>query len=486
MKTLDIRQLKACQAFAGGEWIEASDGSTFDVLNPASGDVVATCPDLSKSEVAGIIVKAEMAFQGWRMTTVNERSVVLRRWYELVMEHQEELARIMTAEQGRPIREARAEVAYGASFIEWFAEEAKRTYGDIIPSGANDRRLVTVKQPVGVVAAITPWNFPNAMITRKTAPAIAAGCSIIVKPARETPLSALALGYLAEKAGIPAGVVNIVTSANSRETGLELTTNPIIRKVTFTGSTQVGKILLSQASQTVKKVSMELGGNAPLVVFDDADLENAVNAALASKFRNCGQTCICANRILVQEGVYDEFVERFSSKVSLLKQGNGIEEDTDLGPLINKSAVSFVQELVHDAKQKGATVTVGEHVSDSVTGTFYPATVLRDVPRSARVFREEIFGPLAPIFKFSSEQEAIELANDTPYGLAAYLFTENIGRAWRVSEALEYGMVGVNETAISSEVIPFGGVKESGLGREGSKYGMDEYQEIKLICMGNI
>jgi succinate-semialdehyde dehydrogenase/glutarate-semialdehyde dehydrogenase len=324
------------------------------------------------------------------------------------------------------------------------------------------------------------------MITRKAAPAIAAGCTIIVKPAQETPLSALALGYLAEKAGMPAGVLNIITSANSRETGRELTTNPLVRKVTFTGSTQVGKILLGQASQTVKKVSMELGGNAPLVVFNDADLETAVNAAVVSKFRNCGQTCICANRILVQDKVYDKFVERFSAKVLMLKQGNPLEEEADLGPLINGSAVSFVEELVDDARQKKSVVTVGGTLPDGLSGNYYPPTVIRDVPTSARVFNEEIFGPIAPVFRFSDEEEAVDLANDTPYGLAAYLFTEDIGRAWRVSEALDYGMGGVNETAISSEVIPFGGVKESGLGREGSKYGMDEYQEIKMICMGHI
>ena len=477
---------KAYKAYANGKWIEAEDGAHFDVINPANGKIVATCPDLSRKEIARIIEQAHGAFMQWRTTTANERSKILRRWYELVLEHQEELAKIMTVEQGRPIREARGEIAYGASFIEWFAEEAKRTYGDVIPPGSNDRRLISIRQPVGVVTAITPWNFPNAMITRKAAPAIAAGCTIIIKPARETPLSALALGWLAEKAGIPPGVINIVTSSNSRETGHEMTTNPLVRKVTFTGSTQVGKLLLSQAAQTVKKVSMELGGNAPVIVFEDADLEKAAEATVVSKFRNCGQTCICANRILVQNTIYNDFVRIFAAKAALLKQGNGMKEGTDLGPLINDSAVDFVAGLVEDARQSGAEVITCSTGFSDHAGSYYPPTILRNVPRSARIFSEEIFGPVAPIFRFTSEEEAIAMANDTPYGLAAYLFTENIGRAWRVSEALEYGMVGVNETAISSETIPFGGIKESGLGREGSKYGINEYLEIKLICMGNI
>ncbi len=482
MQSLDIEKKSFCQAYANGQWIEAASGARFDVLNPANGEVVATCPDISREEVATIIEQANDALKTWKQVAVSERSKLLKRWYELLLENQEALAQIMSLEQGRPIKEARGEIGYGASFIEWFAEEAKRMYGDIIPS-PSDRRLVTIKQPVGVVAAITPWNFPNAMITRKAAPALAAGCTIVVKPARETPLSALALAYLAEQAGIPAGVFNVITSNNSRETGHELTTNPLVRKVTFTGSTQVGKVLLAQASQTVKRVSMELGGNAPVLVFEDADLDKAAAAAVLSKYRNCGQTCICANRILVQDTVYDRFVELFTEKAAALKQGDGLAEDTDLGPMINSSAVSFVDELVNDARKHGAEVIVAGGAQDD---HFYPATVLKNVPPSARVFHEEIFGPVAPLFKFSTEEEAIAMANDTPFGLASYLFTENIGRAWRVSEALEYGMVGVNETMISSEVIPFGGIKESGLGREGSKYGMDEYLETKLICMGSM
>jgi len=485
MQSLDIEHLSTCNAYADGKWIEAESGARFDVVNPASGEVVATCPDISREEVATVIMQANEAFKSWKQTTPNERAGLLNRWYALLLEHQEELAQIMSLEQGRPIREARGEVAYGASFIQWFAEEAKRTYGDIIPS-SGDRRLVTIKQPVGVVAAITPWNFPNAMITRKAAPALAAGCTIVIKPARETPLSALALAYLAEQAGIPAGVFNVITSNNSRETGHELTTNPLVRKVTFTGSTQVGKILLSQAAQTVKRVSMELGGNAPVLVFEDADLEKAAAAAVVSKFRNCGQTCICANRIMVQDTVYDQFVELFTDKAAALKQGDNFAEDTDLGPMINSSAVQFIHELVDDARAHGAEVIVAGGDRAICKDNFYPPTVLTNVPSDARVFHEEIFGPVAPLFRFSSEEEAVDMANDTPFGLASYLFTENIGRAWRVSEALEYGMVGVNETMISSEVIPFGGIKESGLGREGSKYGMDEYLETKLICMGNI
>ena len=486
MTKLTQQQLLRSTSYINGEWIDALDNRQFDVFNPSTGEVITQCADLSVQEVQETIDLAENAYRKWRKSTAKERSIVLRRWFDLVMEHQEELATILCLEQGRPIREARAEIAYGASFIEWFAEEAKRTYGDVIPTTGRDRRLITIKQPVGVVVAITPWNFPNAMITRKVAPAIAAGCSIVVKPAKETPLSALALGVLAEEAGIPPGVLNIVTSSNSRITGLELTTNPLVKKVTFTGSTQVGKILLTQAAQTVKKVSMELGGNAPVIVFDDADLDVAASAAVSSKFRNCGQTCICANRILVQENVYDEFVKLFIQKTESLRQGESQDENTDIGPLINADAVHNVAELVDDASQKGAVIAYAGPTIECSSAFYYPPTVIRDVPLTARVSKEEIFGPVAPIFKFNSEEEAISMANDTEFGLAAYIFTTNIGRAWRVSEAIEYGMVGVNETAITSEVIPFGGVKESGLGREGSKYGMNEYMEIKYICMGNM
>jgi succinate-semialdehyde dehydrogenase/glutarate-semialdehyde dehydrogenase len=480
----DFNGLLKTNSFINGQWVGSIDQAAFEVLDPATGELVANCADLGVDETRAAIELAYKALGTWKAKTAKERSILLRRWYDLVMENQEPLARLMTVEQGKAITESRTEIAYGASFIEWFAEEAKRSYGDVIPTVANDRRLLTIKQPVGVVSAITPWNFPNAMITRKAAPALAAGCTIVIKPAKETPLSALALAELAKQAGIPDGVFNVVTSSKSREVGRELTTNPLVKKITFTGSTPVGKVLLEQAAKTVKKVSMELGGNAPILVFEDADLEQAAAGALASKFRNCGQTCICANRILVHESVYDQFVSVFTEKVRQLKQGCGLSEDTDLGPLINERAVQDVHSLVEDAKAKGAVVMSG---GESAGGDcFYPATVLAEVPQSARVFSEEIFGPVAPIFKFSSEQEAIDMANDTEFGLASYVFTQNMGRAWRVSEAIEYGMVGVNEVGITSEVIPFGGVKESGLGREGSKYGMDDFTEVKYICMGGM
>ena len=473
------------KAFICGQWVRATSGKTFNVSNPATGDVISTCADLSGEEVRETIELAHKAMQDWKKTPAKQRSVLLRKWYDLVMRNQETLAEIMTAEQGKALHEARIEIAYGASYIEWFAEEAKRSYGDVIPTVSDDRRLLTIKQPVGVVSAITPWNFPNAMITRKAAPALAAGCTIVIKPAAETPLSALALAELAKQAGIPNGVINIVTSSNSREVGLELTTHPLVKKITFTGSTPVGKILLAQAAQTVKKASMELGGNAPILVFEDADLEKAAAGALGSKFRNCGQTCICANRIIVHESVYDDFVKVFTDKVNQLKQGNGFEDGVDIGPLVNARAVADVKSLVADALEQGANVATG--AKDSELGEcFYPATVLTDVPSTARVFNEEIFGPVAPIFSFASEEEAIALANDTEFGLASYIYTQDMGRAWRVSEAIEYGMVGVNETAITSEVIPFGGVKESGIGREGSKYGLDDFTEIKYICMGGL
>jgi len=486
MTRLTQQQLLRSDSYINGKWVNALSDYRFDVFNPSTGELITQCADLGVKEVKQTIELADVAHKKWRQTTAKERSIVLRRWFDLVMEHQEELASILSLEQGRPIREARAEITYGASFIEWFAEEAKRTYGDTIPTTGNDKRLITIKQPVGVVAAITPWNFPNAMITRKAAPAIAAGCSIVVKPAKETPLSALALAVLAEEAGIPPGVLNVVTSSNSRITGLELTTNPLVKKVTFTGSTQVGKILLTQCAQTVKKVSMELGGNAPVIVFDDADIEGAASAAATSKFRNCGQTCICANRILVHEDVYDNFVRHFVQKTETLRQGKSADETTDIGPLINADAFKSVADLVNDATEQGAIIAYAGAEIDDDSAFYYPPTVLRDVPSSARVSKEEIFGPVAPIFKFSTEEEAINIANDTEYGLAAYIFTKDLSRAWRVSEAIEYGMVGVNETAITSEVIPFGGIKESGLGREGSRYGMDDYLEVKYICMGSI
>lgn len=474
------------QAYIGGVWVDADEAATFEVINPATNELIVSCVDISAMQTRHAIKVAHQSLQSWGNRTVKERSVILRNWFNLVMENQESLALLMTIEQGKSIGESRAEIAYGASFIEWFAEEAKRSYGDIIPTNANDRRLLTIKQPIGVVSAITPWNFPNAMITRKAAPALAAGCSIVIKPAQETPLSALALAELADQAGIPAGVFNVVPSSKSQQVGLELTTNPLVRKVTFTGSTPVGKKLIAQASQTVKKVSMELGGNAPILVFEDADLELAASGALASKFRNCGQTCICANRILVDKKIHDDFLKIFLEKVRHLNQGNGVDENTDLGPLISNKAVSNVKILIEDALDKGAVIATKNDAENLIEGNFYPATVLVDVPTSARIFSEEIFGPIAPIFKFSDEKEAIKMANDTEFGLASYIYTKDLGRIWRVSEALEYGMVGVNEVAITSEVIPFGGIKESGLGREGSKYGMDEFLEVKYICMGNL
>lgn len=392
---------------------------------------------------------------------------------------------IMTREQGKPLAEARGEVAYGASYIEWFAEEAKRVYGDVIPTVANDRRMITIKQPVGVVAAITPWNFPNAMLARKAAPALAAGCTFVMKPAKETPLSALAMVELAVRAGVPPGVLNLVVGEDSSAIGNELTGNPIVRKVTFTGSTPVGKLLLKQCAETVKKVSMELGGNAPIIIFDDADLDQAVAGVLASKYRNAGQTCICANRILVQDGIYDVFIERFTAAVNTLKVGNGLDEGVNIGPLIHERAVKDVHGMVEEALTKGGTATTGGSPGNQ-GACFYQPTVLTNVNSEMRVFREEIFGPVAPVFRFKDEAEAISMANDTEVGLASYLYTRDVGRVWRMSEKIEYGMVGVNEVGISSETIPFGGVKESGLGREGSKYGLDDYLEIKYICMGGI
>jgi succinate-semialdehyde dehydrogenase/glutarate-semialdehyde dehydrogenase len=401
------------------------------------------------------------------------------------MANQEDLAVIMTLEQGKPLAESRAEVAYGASFIEWFAEEAKRVYGDIIPPPQNDRRIVVIKQPVGVAAAITPWNFPNAMITRKAGPALAVGCSIVIKPASATPLSALALAKLAQEAGIPAGVLNVVTGTDSRAIGGELTSNPIVRKLSFTGSTEIGKELTRQCADTLKRTSMELGGNAPVIVFDDADLDAAVAGAAASKYRNSGQTCICANRILVQDGVYDEFVEKLTELVGSFQLGDGMDAVTTHGPLVNETAVADVDAMVKDALDKGASAPIGGQPSE-LGANYYELTVLTNVDDSMRVFNEEIFGPVAPIFRFSTEEEAIAMANDTRFGLASYFYTRDVGRAWRVAEAIEYGLVGVNEVAITSDVIPFGGVKESGQGREGSKYGIEDYVEIKYICMGGI
>lgn len=485
MLKLKRPDLLRTKSYINGQWVDADNGATVDVKNPSNGEVVATVASLSEAETRRAIEGAEVAMKSWQKTTCKERAKVLRDWFNLIMANQEDLAIILTAEQGKPVAESMGEIAYGASYIEWFAEEAKRIDGDVIPAPSNDKRVIVIKQPIGVVASITPWNFPNAMITRKVAPAIAAGCTVVGKPATETPLSALALCVLAEEAGIPAGVLNMVVGSNSRAIGGELTSNPIVKKVTFTGSTPVGKILMAQCASTVKKTSMELGGNAPFIIFDDADLDSAVAGAIASKYRNAGQTCVCSNRMLVQDSVYDAFVEKLSAAVAEFTVGDGFADSVTMGPLVNAKAVNDVDTLVQDAIDKGATVAAGGQRSD-LGDCYYEPTILTNVDSSMRVFSEEIFGPVAPIFKFSTEEEALQMANDTEFGLAAYFYTRDIGRVWRVGEGLEYGIVGINEGIISNEMAPFGGVKESGSGREGSKYGMDDYLEMKYMCMGGI
>lgn len=470
------------QAFIDGQWVDADNGATFAVTNPADLSPICSVAALGTAETARAVAAAEAALPAWRAKTAKERSALLRKWFELMMANQEDLARLLSWEQGKPLAESRGEIAYGASFIEWFAEEAKRVYGDVIPHDKQGRRLVVIKQPIGVVAAITPWNFPNAMITRKAGPALAAGCTIVIKPASETPLSALALAELASRAGIPAGVVNVVTG-DARAIGGELTRNPVVRKLSFTGSTGIGKLLMAQCADTMKKVSMELGGNAPFIVFDDADLDAAVVGAMASKYRNSGQTCVCTNRILVQDGVYDEFAKRLVAAVNALKVAPAHEAGAEQGPLINAKAVLKIQEHIDDAVAKGAKVLAGGK-PHALGGSFFEPTVLGEVTPAMLVARDETFGPLAPIFRFKTEAEAIAMANDTEFGLASYLYTRDLGRAWRVSEALEYGMVGVNEGIISTEIAPFGGIKESGTGREGSKYGIDDYLELKYMCLG--
>jgi succinate-semialdehyde dehydrogenase/glutarate-semialdehyde dehydrogenase len=473
------------QLFIDGHWVDSDKSETYPVFNPANGELVANMASGGAEETRKAIDSAHLAQKSWKQKTAKQRAVILRKWYELIIENQEDLARIMTIEQGKPLAESRLEILYAASFIEWFAEEAKRVYGDVIPTVANDRRLLTVKQPVGVVAAITPWNFPSAMLTRKAGPALAVGCTCVLKPAEETPFSALALVELAHRAGVPEGVLNVVVGKSPADIGSELTQNHKVAKVTFTGSTGVGKLLIKQCADSVKKVSMELGGNAPVVVFDDADIDQAVKGALASKYRNAGQTCICANRILVQDGIYDQFIEKFNEQVQQFQLGNGLDADVTMGPMINARAVENVTALVNDALSKGAKATIGGQASE-LGSCFFQPTVLTEVTPEMRIFKEEIFGPVAPVFRFSDEAEAISMANDTEFGLAAYLYSQDMGRVWRVSEALEYGMVGCNEVAITSEVIPFGGVKQSGLGREGSKYGVDDYLEIKYICLGGL
>jgi succinate-semialdehyde dehydrogenase/glutarate-semialdehyde dehydrogenase len=480
--TLNDLQLLREQAYVNGQWIDADDGTRFAVTNPADGEVIAHVSSLGQAETSRAIAAAQAALPAWRGKTAKERSNVLRKWFELIMANQEDLARLLSWEQGKPLAESRGEIAYGASFIEWFAEEAKRVYGDVIPHDKQGRRLVVIKQAIGVVAAITPWNFPNAMITRKVGPALAAGCTVVLKPASETPLSALALAELGERAGIPAGVLNVVTGTRSREIGAELTGNPAVQKLSFTGSTGIGKLLMAQCAQTIKKVSLELGGNAPFIVFEDADLDAAVEGAIGSKFRNSGQTCVCTNRLLVQNTVYDEFARRLVLAVNALKVARAETEGAQQGPLINAKAVAKVEEHINDALSKGATLLSGgkPHV---LGGNFFEPTVLGDVTPAMLVARDETFGPLAPLFRFDTEAEAIAMANDTEFGLASYVYTRDLSRAWRVSEALEYGMVGVNEGLISNEVAPFGGIKQSGLGREGSKYGIDDYIEQKYMCL---
>jgi succinate-semialdehyde dehydrogenase / glutarate-semialdehyde dehydrogenase len=470
--------------FIDGDWSAADNGATLEVTNPASGQKLGSIPNLGAAETRRAIAAASAALPAWKARTAKERSVILRRWFELMIEHQEDLAALMTAEQGKPLAESKTEIVYAASFIEWFAEEAKRLYGDIIPGHQIDKRILVLRQAIGVVAAITPWNFPSAMITRKAGPALAAGCTLVCKPATQTPYSALALAELARRAGVPKGVFNMVTG-NAAAIGGEMTGNPSVRKLTFTGSTEVGKQLMSQCAGTVKKLSLELGGNAPFLVFDDADLDAAVEGAMASKYRNTGQTCVCANRLLVQTGVYDEFANRLKDAVARLRVGDGLQGATDQGPLIDAKAVAKVEEHIADAVAKGARIALGGK-RHALGGSFFEPTILTGVTPQMLVAREETFGPVAPLFRFETEAEAIAMANDTEFGLAAYIYTRDLARSWRVSEAVEYGIVGLNTGIISTEVAPFGGVKESGIGREGSKYGILDYTEIKYVCVGGV
>ncbi|MGC4000900.1 MAG: NADP-dependent succinate-semialdehyde dehydrogenase [Anaeromyxobacter sp.] len=472
------------RAYLRGAWTEADDGRTIPVTNPASGEVIGTVPRMGAAETRRAIEAAEDALPGWRSRTARERAAVLRRWFELVMQNQEDLATLMTAEQGKPMTESRGEIAYAASYLEWFSEEGKRVYGDTIPGHQADKRILVLKEPVGVVAAITPWNFPAAMITRKAAAALAAGCTVVVKPATATPFSALALAELGERAGLPPGALNVVTG-DSGPIGRELTSHPAVRKLSFTGSTEVGKQLMAQCAGTMKKVSMELGGNAPFLVFDDADVDAAVVGALASKYRNSGQTCVCTNRFLVQAGIHDAFARKLAEAVGKLKVGDGLQAGTQQGPLIDEAAVKKVEEHLADALRKGGKVLAGG-ARHALGGTFFQPTVIVGATPEMALAREETFGPVAPLFRFETEAEAIQLANDTEFGLAAYCYTRDLARAWRVSEALEYGMVGLNTGLISTEVAPFGGVKESGVGREGSKYGIEDYLVVKYVCIGGI
>jgi succinate-semialdehyde dehydrogenase/glutarate-semialdehyde dehydrogenase len=472
-------------AFIDGQAVAADDGATFAVDDPATGRRLGTVPDIGTAQGQRAIDAAQRALAAWRAKSALQRAGILRAWYELMIAHQEDLAVIMTAEQGKPLAESRAEISYAASFLQWFAEEGRRVYGDLIPANTSDRRLLVMKQPVGVCAAITPWNFPTAMLTRKAAPALAAGCTMVVKPAELTPYSALALAVLAQRAGVPAGVFNVITTSQAPAIGKLLCESPVIRKLSFTGSTEVGRILLRQCADTVKKTSMELGGNAPFIVFDDADLDRAVQGAIASKYRNSGQTCVCANRLLVQDGIYDDFARRLVTAVSALKVGNGFDADSNIGPLIESAAVEKVERHVADAVSKGARLLIGGH-RHALQGRFYEPTVLADAQDNMLLAEEETFGPVAPLFRFKTDEEAIARANATQFGLASYFYSRDIHRVFKVAEALECGMVGVNEGIISTEVAPFGGVKQSGLGREGSKYGIEDYLEIKYVCLGGM
>lgn len=479
----DVRLL--CQkCYVNGVWLDADGRDTISVTNPATGEALGTVPRMGSAETRRAIEAANAAWPAWRRKTAGDRSAILRKWFELIMAHQEDLAMLMTAEQGKPLAESRGEIAYAASFIEWFAEEGKRVCGDIIPCHAPDKRIMVLKEPIGVVAAITPWNFPSAMITRKAGPALAAGCTVVLKPATATPFSALALAELGERAGLPPGVFNVITGA-SGAIGAELTSNPLVRKLSFTGSTEIGKQLLAQCATTVKKVSLELGGNAPFIVFEDADLDAAVVGAIASKYRNTGQTCVCTNRFLVQDSIYESFSAKLIEAVSRLKVGDGLKMDVQQGPLIDMAAVEKVEEHIADAVAKGARVILGGR-RHALGGTFFEPTVMVDVRPDMAVSQEETFGPLAPLFHFHSEEEAIRLANDTPYGLASYFYTRDLARTWRVAEALEYGIVGINTGLISTAIAPFGGMKESGLGREGSRYGIEDFLEVKYLCLGGI
>jgi succinate-semialdehyde dehydrogenase/glutarate-semialdehyde dehydrogenase len=482
MKLRDPDLLRT-RAFIAGEWLNASKDAKLSVMNPATREPIGTVPDMSAADTRRAIEAAARAFPAWAAQTAASRAAILRRWYELMMANQEDLATLMTAEQGKPLAESKGEIAYAASFIEWFGEEGKRLYGDVVPGHQTDKRILVLRQPVGVVAAITPWNFPSAMITRKAAPALAAGCTFVVKPASQTPYSALALAVLAERAGVPTGVFNVVTSADAAAIGAEMTSNPVVRKVSFTGSTAVGKQLMAQCAATVKKVSLELGGNAPFIVFEDADLEVAVAGAIASKYRNTGQTCVCANRLLIQASVYEEFTRKLVHAVTQLRIGDGLKGPTEQGPLIDTKALAKVEQHLQDAVSKGARIVHGGK-RHPLGGTFFQPTVLTEVTSDMLVAREETFGPVAPLFRFASEAEAVRMANATEFGLAAYFYTRDLARSWRVAEALEYGIVGLNTGIISTETAPFGGIKESGIGREGSRYGILDYTELKYLCIG--